>query len=305
MSFTESNRTSQKMSVNAVSCENRNGIGLVLISNPPVNAISSEVVAGLRGALVAFEADANARALVIHCEGRTFVAGGDIASFESLEFDTLPFSALLTQLDASPRLVVATMHGTVLGGGLELAMACHYRVALPDTRFGMPEVKLGLLPGSQGTQRLPRLAGVPLALSLILTGQSVSASDALAAGIINEIAEGDPLAIGVGAAERLVHAKTQPQRSSSLKIAVGAATTQALAEAGARAAKKPAYPALGAIVRAVEAAVNLPFEAGETVEAREFDQLRLSSTSRALRHLFFAERAAARIPGLKGDVRAR
>ncbi|NYG45342.1 3-hydroxyacyl-CoA dehydrogenase [Bradyrhizobium sp. IAR9] len=290
------------MSVNPVSYENRNGIGLVIISNPPVNAISPEVVAGLREALAAFETDAQAKALVIHCEGRTFVAGGDIASFESPEFDTRPFSSLLTRLDTSPRLVVATLHGTVLGGGLELAMACHYRLALPDTRFGMPEVRLGLLPGSQGTQRLPRLSGVSLALSLILTGQSVSANDALAAGIINEIAEGEPLALGIAAAERLVEAKAPLRRSSGLKIAIDAATTQALAEAAATAAKKPAYPALGAIVRAVEAAVNLPFEEGERVEAREFDQLRLSSTSRALRHLFFAERAAARIPSLKGDV---
>ncbi|MCA6111571.1 3-hydroxyacyl-CoA dehydrogenase NAD-binding domain-containing protein [Bradyrhizobium cenepequi] len=293
------------MSINVVSYENCNGIGLVLISNPPVNAISPEVVAGLRRALGAFEADAEAKALVIHCEGRTFVAGGDIASFGSPYFDTRPFNLLLVRLDASPRPVVATLHGTVLGGGLELAMACHHRLTLPETRFGMPEVKLGLLPGSQGTQRLPRLAGVPLTLDLILTGRFISAQDALAAGIVDEIAEGDSLALGIGAAERLVKANAPLRRSSTLKVAVDAATTQALAAAAAKAAEKPAYPALGAIVRAVEAAVNLPFADGEEVEAREFERLRLSSTSRALRHLFFAERAAARIPGLPREIRAR
>lgn len=293
------------MSTNVVSYENRNGIGLVLISNPPVNAISPEVVAGLRGALSRFEADREAKALVIHCEGRTFVAGGDIASFESPDFDTRPFSSLLTQLDASHRPVVATLHGTVLGGGLELAMACHCRFALPDTRLGMPEVKLGLLPGSQGTQRLPRLAGVPLALDLMLTGRFISAQDALAAGVIDKIAEGDSLELGMAAAERLVKAKAPVRRSSALNVVTDAAATQALATAVASAAKKPAYPALGAIVRSVLAAVTLPFDQGEQVEAREFDQVRSSSTSRALRHLFFAERAAARIPSLPPAARAR
>lgn len=293
------------MSIDIVSYENRNGIGLVLISNPPVNAISPEVVEGLRSALATFEVDAQAKALVIHCEGRTFVAGGDIASFEAPSFDTRPFSSLLSRLDASPRSVIATLHGTVLGGGLELAMACHHRLARPDTRFGMPEVKLGLLPGSHGTQRLPRLAGVPRALDLILTGRFISAQDALATGTIDEIADGNSLALGLAAAERLVKANAPGRRSSALKIQPDAATTQALADAAARAAKKPAYPALGAIVRAVEAAVNLPFDEGEELEAREFDRLRLSSTSRALRHLFFAERAAARIPGLPQHARAR
>ncbi|SPP98126.1 3-hydroxyacyl-CoA dehydrogenase NAD-binding domain-containing protein [Bradyrhizobium vignae] len=293
------------MSLNIVRYENGNGIGLVLISNPPVNALSAEVVAGLRKAVDIFEADTSAKALVLHCEGRTFVAGGDIANFETPNFDTRPFSSLLSRLDESPRPVVATLHGTVLGGGLELAMSCHHRLALPDTRLGMPEVKLGLLPGSQGTQRLPRLVGVPLALDLMLTGRFISAQDALAAGILDEIASDDSLALGIAAAERLAEANLPVRRSSTLNVSADAATRQALAEATARAAKKPNYPALGAIVRAVEAAVNLPFSDGEEMEAREFDQLRLSSTSRALRHLFFAERTAARIPGLSREGAAR
>ncbi|WP_439360376.1 3-hydroxyacyl-CoA dehydrogenase NAD-binding domain-containing protein [Bradyrhizobium sp. DASA03007] len=291
--------------MNVVSYDNRNGIGLVLISNPPVNAISAEVVAGLRKALDTFEADAAAKALVLHCEGRTFAAGGDIGNFEAPDFDARALSLLLSRLDAAPRPVVSSLHGTVLGGGLELAMACHHRLALPDTLLGMPEVKLGLLPGSQGTQRLPRLAGVPLALDLILTGRFISAQDALAAGILDEIAAGDSLVLGIAAAERLAKTNVPTRRSSALKISADAATKQTLADAAAKATKKPSYPALGAIVRAVEAAVTLPFSDGEEVEAREFNRLLLSSTSRALRHLFFAERAAARIPGLAREARGR
>ncbi len=293
------------MSVGVVNYENHNGIGVVLILNPPVNALSREVISGLTQALDTFDADPQAGALVLHCEGRTFVAGGDIASFEAPDFDTRPFSSLLTRLDASSRPVVATLHGTVLGGGLELAMACHYRLAVPDTRLGMPEVKLGLLPGSQGTQRLPRLAGVPLALDLILSGRFISAQDALAAGIVDEIAAGDSLALGIAAAERLRKTNLPVRRSSTLKPGADAAAKQALAAAAANAEKKPAYPALGAIVRAVQASIDLRFEDGEKLEPREFDQLRVSTTSQALRHLFFAERAAARIPGLPRDVRTR
>ncbi|MDA9521317.1 hypothetical protein XI06_13295 [Bradyrhizobium sp. CCBAU 11434] len=293
------------MSTNVVSYENCGGIGLLLISNPPVNALSTEVITGLRSAVSTFEAEGETKALVIYCKGRTFVAGGDIASFESPEFDTRPFSSLLTRLDAFQRPVIATLHGTVLGGGLELAMACHYRIAVPDARFGMPEVKLGLLPGSQGTQRLPRLAGVPLALDLILSGRFLSAPDALAAGIIDEIVDGDPLALGIAAAERLVRTRTPVRRSSAMKVVADAAATQALARAAAAAGKKPAYPALGAIVRSVEAAVMLPFDEGEEIEAREFDQLRVSGASKALRHLFFAERTAARIAGPPQAVGAR
>ncbi|WP_076867163.1 3-hydroxyacyl-CoA dehydrogenase NAD-binding domain-containing protein [Bradyrhizobium mercantei] len=291
--------------MDVVRYEIRNRIALVLITNPPVNAISPEVVSDLRKALDAFYADDEAEALVIHCEGRTFMSGGYITSFESPDFDTRPFSSLLARLDASPRPVIATLHGSVLGGGLELAMACHYRLALSETRFGMPEVKLGLLPGSQGTQRLPRLTGVPLALDLISTGRFISAQDALAAGILDEIADGEPLALGIAAAERLVEAKVPVRRSSTLKVSADAATEQVLAVAATNAAKKPSYPALGAIVRAVQASVDLPFEEGEEVEAREFDKLRSSGTSQALRHLFFAKRAAARIPGLPREARAR
>jgi 3-hydroxyacyl-CoA dehydrogenase len=138
-------------------------VALLSIDNPPVNALSVSVVAGIAAAIDSFEADRSFAALLLHCQGRTFVAGGDISGFDDPGFSAAPFNAALARLEALDRPVAAVLHGTTLGGGLELALACHYRVCLPATQFGCPEVKLGILPGSLGTQRLPRLVGPVLA----------------------------------------------------------------------------------------------------------------------------------------------
>lgn len=202
--------------MNPVTYESADGLGLLKIANPPVNAISPAVTEGVAQALAAFEADATARALVVYCDGRTFVAGGDIGSFELPGFSARPFNSLLARIEAYDRPVVAALHGTVLGGGLELAMACHHRVAQGSTRFGMPEVKLGLLPGSLGTQRLPRLAGVPMALDLIQSGRTIDARQALAAGVVDELDDGEPQAFGVAAARRLLAGGRPVRRASEL-----------------------------------------------------------------------------------------
>ncbi|HMA09471.1 MAG TPA: enoyl-CoA hydratase-related protein, partial [Ramlibacter sp.] len=278
-------------------------IGLICIDNPPVNAISAAVVAALADALGQFEATADLDALVIHCAGRTFVAGGDIASFELPDFSAKPYNALLARIEASRRPVVAALHGTVLGGGLELALACHRRVAQPATRLGLPEVKLGLLPGSLGTQRLPRLVGAPLALDLILSGRMIGAQQALDAGLVDEVKEGEPREAGLAAAQELLKAGTPVRRTSTL--AVPAVPDGLFDKALADAAQKPAYPAPAAIVRCVQAAVELPFAQGEQVEAREFEALRASPASKSLRHMFFAEREAAKIPGLASTTALR
>ncbi|MFO1330745.1 MAG: 3-hydroxyacyl-CoA dehydrogenase NAD-binding domain-containing protein [Rubrivivax sp.] len=278
-------------------------IGLLTIDNPPVNAISPAVTQALGTALAQFEADAEAQALVVHCAGRTFVAGGDIASFEDPAFTAAPFNAWLARLESQARPVVASLHGTVLGGGLELAMACHHRVAQPSTRLGLPEVKIGLLPGSLGTQRLPRLVGAELALDMITSGRMIGAAQAQAAGLVDTLADAEPLGAGLAAAQALVERGTPPRRSSAL--ALPPAAPQVLARADAEAARKPQYPALGGIARAVRAAVELPFAQGEQVEAREFGALVHSPSSKALRHLFFAEREAAKIPGLPRDLALR
>jgi 3-hydroxyacyl-CoA dehydrogenase len=286
-----------------VSFSRQGPIGLLCITHPPVNAISPEVVAALTEGFDRFEAAQDLEALVIYCAGRTFVAGGDIASFEQPGFSAEPYNALFGRIEASRRPVVAALHGTVLGGGLELALACHHRVAQPGTRFGFPEVKLGLLPGSFGTQRLPRLVGVTLALDMMLSGRLVSAQRALEAGLIDQVLGNDSRESGIAAATALLECNGEPRRSSTMSVP--SVSQELLDSAMADALNKPAYPALAAIVRCVRAACELPFAAGTQVEAREFETLLASVSSKSMRHLFFAEREAAKIPGLPRDVSLR
>ncbi|NML30592.1 3-hydroxyacyl-CoA dehydrogenase NAD-binding domain-containing protein [Paraburkholderia antibiotica] len=283
----------------------RNDIALLCIDNPPVNALSPAVIADLVAALDAFEADRSYKALVVYGEGRTFVAGGDIAAFDLDDFSTAPFNRFLARLEALDRIVVAALHGTVLGGGLELALACHYRVAQPRTQLGLPEVKLGILPGSLGTQRLPRLVGVDVALDLIASGRSIGAAEALEIGLVDELSDAAPLEAGLALSAALVARGAAPRRVSEREVSTEALAPtffeQAFDEATRR---KPFYPSARKIVEAVQAS-TLPFAEGEAVEARLFEALRLSPESRALRHLFFAERQAARIPGLPRDTALR
>jgi len=216
-----------------------------------------------------------------------------------------PGQGQFARIEAQDRPVVAALHGTVLGGGLELALACYGRVAARGTQFGFPEVKLGLLPGSLGTQRLPRLVGVELALDLIATGRTLSSQAALEAGIIDAEVDG-PLEEGVMAYTReLLARKACLRRLSALAVPSDNVPTGLFPRAAEHAAREQAaYPAAKAIVEAVQAALR-PFDEGEVVEARLFEQLRASPQSRALRHLFFAQREAARIPGLGREIRLR
>jgi 3-hydroxyacyl-CoA dehydrogenase len=287
---------------NPVMLERRGRIGVLRINNPPVNALSPATIAGLVNAFDAFEADSSLAALLVHCDGRTFVAGADITWFDAPDFNATAYNHVLARIEGSQRPVVAALHGTALGGGLELALACHYRVAVSGTRIGFPEVKLGLLPGSLGTQRLPRLAGVPLALDLIVSGRMLDAGGALEAGIVDAVREGEPLEVGLAYAESQAADTAPPRRTSELSVTSKGMPPDFFAKALADARKKPAYPALEAIVQCVQAAANSPFDEGEQLEAREFERLRQSAPSRALRHLFLAERQAAKIPGLPKKV---
>ena len=178
-------------------------VGIITINNPPVNALSQPVRAGLISALTAAAADNAIAALVIHCDGRTFIAGADIR-----EFGKPPQPPGLTEvIDAvenCPKPVVAAIHGTALGGGFELALGCHYRVAVATARVGLPEVKLGLLPGAGGTQRLPRLIGPEAALEMIVSGNPVPAGKAAARGILDEIVEGDLRSGAIAFARKLI-----------------------------------------------------------------------------------------------------
>ncbi|NMM08323.1 3-hydroxyacyl-CoA dehydrogenase NAD-binding domain-containing protein [Polaromonas sp.] len=288
-----------------VRLERRGDVAVLTIANPPVNAIGTAVVAGLASAIDRFEADRSYKALLVHCDGSTFVAGGDIGSFDDPGFSAAPFNATLDRIETLDRPVVASLHGSVLGGGLELALACHWRVALPSTKLGMPEVKLGLLPGSLGTQRLPRVAGIKLALDMISTGRNISAQAAKDAGIIDEVSDGVPLETGLAFAQALISRGGAARRISTLIIPPGGIEADFFATAANDArTKKSFYPAAAAIVQAVQAS-TLPFKDGAAVEARLFEELRQSRESMALRHLFFAECEAAKVPGLAKDVKTR
>jgi 3-hydroxyacyl-CoA dehydrogenase len=272
--------------------ERHGDIALMQIDNPPVNALSPPVFTAFGHAIEDFERDATARALVIACAGRTFVAGGDIASFDDPAFTAAPFNRMLARMERLDRPVVAAIHGFALGGGLELALACHWRVATPDAQLGLPEVKLGLLPGSLGTQRLPRLLGIALAYDLIATGRSLDAHAALACGLIDAIAEEDIVAAGLAFAPRQLERGVPPRRVGDLPVDTSGLEPGFFEEArnSARAHSTAPLAAL-AIVDAVEAS-TLPFAQGEQVEARAFETLRNSPESKVLRQLFFERRRA-------------
>jgi 3-hydroxyacyl-CoA dehydrogenase len=278
--------------------ERHGSIAVLRIANPPVNALSDAVVAEMRQALAEFAADRSFAALLIHCDGRTFISGADITVFDAPGYTAQPFNDMLNGIEQSDRVVLAMLHGTALGGGLEVALACHYRIALAGTRIGTPEVTLGLLPGSAGTQRLPRLAGAAMALAMIAGGRMVDANAALEAGIIDAIVEGEALVAGLAYANALLARSAAPRRVCDLRVDTSALAPDFFAVAHANAARQHAQPVQRAIVQAVEASVTLPFADGAACEAALFLDAVHSPQSRALRHLFFAGRQVGKIPGL-------
>jgi 3-hydroxyacyl-CoA dehydrogenase len=288
---------------------NRDGdVGVVTINNPPVNALSPGVVEGLIAAVQALRDDAAVKAIVLIAGGRTFCGGADIKEFgkltsgqRSLDVGLHP---MLNALEDCPKPVVCAIHGTGLGGGLEMAMACHYRVATPDAQVGQPEVKIGLIPGAGGTQRLPRLAGVAKASEMCAGGEPVRAADALAAGILDKLIEGD-LLTGAVAFARDAAAKGPPRKTRDLTAKLGNAAANAPILAIVREQVKKKARGLIApfkAVDAIEAAVTLPFAEGIKREAELFRECLFSDQSKALIHVFFAEREVAKIPGLPKDT---
>jgi 3-hydroxyacyl-CoA dehydrogenase len=277
-------------------------IAVITSDNPPVNALKHEVRAGLVDALRRAREDEGIKAVVIVCAGRTFFAGADIT-----EFGKPPQSPnlheVIAAIEAMPKPVVAAMHGTALGGGFELALACHLRVAAPGARVGLPEVKLGLLPGAGGTQRLPRLVGPEKALKMIVTGEPIAAAEALADGVVDEVVEGDLTSAAVACARRVV-AEGQPLRlvrNREDKL-IGEGFADA-AEGLTRRLRGREAPA--ACVEAVRNAIVLPFEEGLRRESELFRKLVAGDQSQAQRHIFFAEREAARIPEMPQGITPR
>lgn len=272
------------------------GIAWIVVDNPPVNATSQAVRAGLAAALERAAADAAVSCIVIACAGRTFIAGADIREFgKPPAAPVLP--DLLLAIERSPRPVVAAIHGTAMGGGLELAMACHGRVAAATASMALPEVKLGLIPGAGGTQRLPRLVGPLAALDLIATGRTVRAAEALKLGLVDVVADGDLRAAAVDHARSLAgHA---PRRTLDLPVpAVDGAAFEAAAARIAARARGQESP-LRAIA-AVRMALDTPPAEALARERDAFLALVASPQSAALRHVFFAEREVARVPLLEG-----
>ena len=274
-------------------------VALLTIDNPPVNATSHALRAALKAALDNAIADPAAGAIVLIGAGRGFIAGADITEFERKREEPLN-PANIVVMEQSPKPIVAAIHGHALGGGLELAMGCHYRVTTQDAKLGQPEVKIGITPGAGGTQRLPRLVGLKLALDMIVGGDPIDAKTALEHGLINEIIEGDLRAGAIAFAERVSEKRPLPRvRDLPPPIAPEA---NFFARAHADAAKrKPGLNAPQACVDAVEASL-LPIDEGLRREQEIFGGTVFSDQARALRYLFFAERDAAKVPGLAADT---
>ena len=290
-------------SINASVDLQRDGeLAVVTVDNPPVNALKHEVRAGLAEALRQARADGAVKAVVISCAGRTFFVGADITEFGKPP-QAPSLHDVIAAIEATPKPVIAALHGTALGGGFELALACHFRVAVATARVGLPEVKLGLLPGAGGTQRLPRLVGPEKSLKMIVTGDPIQASEALTDGVIDEIVEGDLTAGAVAFARRVV-AEGRPLtvvRDREDKL-IGEGFADAAEELTRRLRGREA-PA--ACVEAVRNAIVLPFEEGLKREGELFRKLVTGDQSRAQRHIFFAEREAAKVMDMPEATKPR
>ncbi|WP_293798368.1 3-hydroxyacyl-CoA dehydrogenase NAD-binding domain-containing protein [uncultured Bosea sp.] len=286
-----------------VQLEVRGKVAVATIDNPPVNALSAAVREGLANAIKSANADAAVAAIVIASAGKAFIAGADISEFgQPPAPPSLP--EVLDAIENSAKPVVAAIQGVALGGGLEVALACHGRVALPAAKLGLPEIKLGLIPGAGGTQRLPRLIGAAKGFPMMLSGEPISAGLALEYGLLDEVASSDVAAAAIRLAEALAAEGRRAVRSA----ATGELTEadREVFEALAKDALKKAdgMPNVAALVEAVRATA-LPFAEGAAVERRLFLSLVADERSKALRHVFFAEREVAKVPGIGPEVKPR
>ena len=284
---------------------NEGEIAVITLNSPPVNALSAPVRDGLAEGFKKAIADANTGAIVLICDGKTFIAGADIS-----EFGKAPKGASLFDvqngIENSPKPVIAAIHGTALGGGLEVALTCHYRVAVPSARCGLPEVNLGLLPGAGGTQRLPRIVGPQKALEMVTSGQHVPGKACLEMGLVDELVPEGQLRAGAIAFAKKVLAENRPLkkvRDSNAKVEAARGHPEIFAAFRKENARKfrgflaPEYN-----IRCIEAAVNEPFDDGLKAERKLFLELVTGSQSAAQRYVFFAERQAWKIPDVPDDT---
>jgi 3-hydroxyacyl-CoA dehydrogenase len=280
-------------------------VAVITVNSPPVNALSANVRTGIAEAVQKAGADAAVKAIVIHCAGRTFIAGADITEFGKPP-KGVPLGEVNAILESCPKPVVAAIHGTALGGGLELALSCHYRVAVPSAKLGLPEVKLGIVPGAGGTQRLPRLVGVERALEVIAFGEPMKASEAATHGLVDAVVgEASLRADAVAFAAKLVAeaAPLKKVRDRTDKLSADPAVFAAFRKTNAR--RFRGFEAPEACIQCIEAAVTMPFDEGLKYERDTIMRLMVGTQSLAQRYVFFAERQAAKIPDVPDTTPTR
>jgi 3-hydroxyacyl-CoA dehydrogenase len=285
-----------------VSLRRDGNIGVVTIDNPPVNALKNAVRAGLVAAFAEAKADPEIAAVVLACAGRTFVAGADITEFGKPPM-TPTTGDVIAAIEGLGKPVIAALHGTAYGGGLEVALGCHFRVAAPNTKVGQAEIKLGIIPGAGGTQRLPRLVGLDKAFAMVVTGDPIGAQDALAHGLIDEIVPGDPTAAAIAFARKVLADQRPCELARDRPLAGDHARLDALAAPLIKRTRGQLAPA--AAVEAFRNGLDLPFDEALRRERELFLGLVGGAQARAQRHVFFAEREAAKIAGLPADARPR
>ncbi|HKP34108.1 MAG TPA: 3-hydroxyacyl-CoA dehydrogenase NAD-binding domain-containing protein, partial [Sphingomicrobium sp.] len=295
-----------KPTTSPISTRKHGDVLIVLSNNPPVNALGAAVRQGLVAAIEQADADDSVKAVVIACEGQTFFAGADVSEFgtpKALEQPMLP--QVVDIIEGCSKPVVAAIHGTALGGGLEVALACHYRVALTSAQLGTPEVKLGLLPGAGGTQRLPRVAGVRKALEMCATGNPIGAKDGFACGLVDRLIEGELIPHAVGYAEEVRDVRPLP-KSSERQDKLNECnpdTFEAFRQENAR--KFRGFEAPLKNVEAVKIACQKPYAEGVLDERKLFMELMSGTQAKAQQYFFFSERKANKIEGLPENTAPR
>ena len=293
----------------SVSYDVQDGVAVLISNNPPVNAMSYHVRQGLVDGLEMAQNDEDVQAIVLHCEGRTFFPGMDITEFANPNVPDAPgITEVIEKLEGASKPVVAAIHGTALGGGCETALGCHYRVAAPSAKLGLPEVKLGIIPGAGGTVRLPRVMGVQKALEMMTSGDPISAEQALAGGLVDEIVDGDLLSGAIAFAKKVV-SENRPLakiRDSNEKLE-GARENPAIFDDFRKsiARKTRGFKAPEAIIKSVEAAVRLPFDDALRNERELFVECQNSPQAKAQQYFFFAERQAKKLPDVPKDTPTR
>jgi 3-hydroxyacyl-CoA dehydrogenase len=289
----------------AVSVSVSDGIAVVMVDRPPVNAIDQAVRKGLQRAFSELRSQSNVKAIVLGCAGRTFIAGADIKEFDT-GIGEPAYHDVFRLIEDSAVPVVAAIHGTALGAGTEISLACHYRVAEAGARLGLPELSLGIIPGAGGTQRMPRLIPLDVAADMMLAGKPMPAGQAKELGLIDSIVKGDVIKGTVAYARKLVAQGKGPRKTREQPVRGAEKAAQIFAEKRAQIAKTMrGRRSPVKLLEALQAAAEKPFDEGLQVEKAISDELEKSIESRALRHLFFAEREARKIPGLSDRVKRR